>query len=147
MYPIEEISVSNMTCTWPPSKRHVNHVDARHQLEQLAGDMLDGAVASRSHVEFPRVGLGIGNQFGNRSDRDRRMYFQHAGVDGHARDRGNVAQKIETELVVKGGIDRVRGTYGEERVTVGRGAHNRFGCDVGPAARRVLDDERLAKPV
>src|SRR5262245_30372048 len=75
------------------------------------------------------------------------MYFQHARVNGHARDRSDIAQEIETELVVKGGIDRMGGTDREERVTVGRCAHDGFGRDIGPAARPVLDYERLAEPI
>src|SRR5215470_4884251 len=75
------------------------------------------------------------------------MHFQHAGIDRHARDRCDIAEEVEAEFVVEGSIDRVRGTDCEERIAVGWGAHDRFGRDVGAAARPVLDDERLAEPL
>src|SRR5262245_54584720 len=74
------------------------------------------------------------------------MHFQHAGIDRHARDRCDVTEEVEAELVVKGSIDRVGGTDCEERIAIGWSAHDRFGRDVGTAARTVLDDERLAEP-
>src|SRR5215510_10828668 len=75
------------------------------------------------------------------------MHFEHARVDGHACDWSDIAQEIETELVIEGGIDRMGGADREERVAVGRCAHDCFGRDVCPTARPVLDYERLAEPV
>ena len=40
---------------------HVNHVDARHHLEQLAGHVARSCDARRGHVEFARIGLGVSN--------------------------------------------------------------------------------------
>ena len=47
--------------------RHVQHVDAGHHLEQFAGEMRRRADAARGHVEFARMRLGIGDEFGNGS--------------------------------------------------------------------------------
>ena len=47
------------------------------------------------------------------------MHFQDIGHSGEACDRRDVADEIETELVVECGIGRVRGRDQEERVAVG----------------------------
>ena len=51
--------------------RHVDHVDAGHHLEQLARQMARGPVAGRRHVDLARIGLGIGDELGNRLGRER----------------------------------------------------------------------------
>src|SRR6516165_8887675 len=48
---------------------HVNHVDTGHHLEQLAGDVRHGSAARRRHVDFAGIGLGIGDELGNRLGR------------------------------------------------------------------------------
>ena len=48
---------------------HVNHVDPGHHLEQLAGDMGRAPVASGCHVDFAGMGLGLGDELGNRLGR------------------------------------------------------------------------------
>ena len=60
---------------------HVDHVDAGHHLEQLAGHMGRGPVAGRRHVDLARIGLGIGDELGNRLGRNR--WIDHHDV-GHA---------------------------------------------------------------
>ena len=79
-----------MTCTCPPSRsvsagacaaiRHVDHVDAGHHLEQLAGHMGRGPVAGRRHVELARIGLGIGDELGNRLGRNRWIHHHDVGL-------------------------------------------------------------------
>src|SRR6202048_1807700 len=44
---------------WRATIRHVDEVERGHHLEQLAGKMPRAARASRSHIELPRIGLGI----------------------------------------------------------------------------------------
>ena len=41
---------------------HVQHLDAGHALEQLAGEMDRGAVAGRGEGDLARVGLGVGDE-------------------------------------------------------------------------------------
>ena len=74
------------------------------------------------------------------------------GIDLHdlvdavdAGDRREVAQKIETELVVERRVDRVVGADHQQRVAVGRRARDRLGRDVAAGARLVLDDELLGE--
>ena len=97
-----------MTCTCPPSRsvsagavaaiRHVNQVDAGHHLEQLAGDMWRAPVAGRRHVDLARIGLGIGDELGNRLGRNGRIDHHDKGRAADARDRRDVADEIEIEV-------------------------------------------------
>src|SRR5215510_8684780 len=66
-------------------------------------------------------------------------------VDG--RDRRDVAEEIEIELVVQGRVDRVESAGHEQRVAVCGRAHDRLGCDVAAGSRTVVDDERLTEPL
>ena len=126
---------------------HVHHVDAGHHLEQFGGDVGDPADAARTVGELARIRLGIGDELGNRLGRNRWMYHHDKGTADEARDRRDVADEIEIELVVKRRIDRVRRTDQEQRVAVRRRAHDRLGGDVAAGARPVLDDEWLAEPL
>ena len=65
----------------------------------------------------------------------------------HGRDRRDVADEIEIELVVERRVDRVESTDQEQRVAVGRGTRDRLGGDVAAGSRTVVDDERLTEPL
>ena len=65
----------------------------------------------------------------------------------HAGNRRDVAQEIVIEMPVHAGIGRIRCRDHEQRVTVGRGLHDRLGGDVGIGAGTVVDDELLAEPL
>ena len=60
---------------------HVDHVDAGHHLEQLAGHMVRASDAGRRQVDLARIGLGIGDELGNRLGRNR--WIHHHDI-GHA---------------------------------------------------------------
>ena len=49
--------------------RHMLHVDAGEHLEQFTGHVDRRPVPGRRHVELARVGLGVGDQFRDRLDR------------------------------------------------------------------------------
>src|SRR5215471_14505070 len=50
---------------------HVDHVDAGHHLEELAREVGYTSIAARRHVDFARIGLGIGDELGNCLDWNR----------------------------------------------------------------------------
>ena len=118
MYSIEAGMRSNMHLHLPAEQigqrrrraaiGHVDHVDAGHHLEQLAGDMLRRAVAGRRHVDLAGIGFGIGDELGNRLGRNRWIDLHDDGHADDARDRRDVADEIEIELVVERRVDRVR---------------------------------------
>jgi hypothetical protein len=60
-----------------------------------------GPIACRCHVDFARIGFGIGNELGNRLGRKRGVYLNENGLTDNAGDRRNVTDKIEIELVVE----------------------------------------------
>ena len=63
------------------------------------------------------------------------------------RDRRDVADEIEIELVVKRRVDRVRGADQKKRVAVRGRPHDRLGGDIAAGSRPVLNDEWLAEPL
>ena len=126
--------------------RHVHHVDSSHHLEQLAEQMGSGPGAARSKVELARIGLSVGDELRNRLRRNRWMHKHDLGLTSDACDRGDVADEIEVEPFVERRVDRVvRGNH-EERIAVGRRAHDRLGGDIA-GARPVVDDEWLTEPI
>ena len=126
---------------------HVNHADPGHHHEQRGGHLGDRAGPVRSYADLARIGLGIGDELAQRLGRKRRIDHHDMGQPHDARDRGDVADEIEVELVVErrrvGGGWRVEK---QEGVAVGRRAHDRFGGQVAARARPVLDEERLPEP-
>src|SRR6516165_11997478 len=104
-------------------------------------------IPARRHGEPAGIGLGISDELGNRFGRNRRIYYHDEGVADDAGDWRDVAEKHEIELVVERRVDRVRGTYHEERVAVRWRIHDRFGGNIAGSTWPALDDERLAEPL
>ena len=123
----------------------MDHVDAGHHLEQFAGHMRPAANAARCHAELSRIGLGVGDELGNRLCGKRWMHHQNIGYPHDARDRCGVAEKIETEFVVERRVDGGRRPGREIRIAVRRRTNDHFSGCVGAGARPVLDDEGLAE--
>src|SRR5215472_16369695 len=68
-------------------------------------------------------------------------------VASNARDRRDVEDEIEIELVVEGGVDRVHSNASEKRIAVGGRTYNGLGGDIAGSSWSVLDDELLAEPL
>src|SRR6516165_6567566 len=100
--------------------------------------------ASRRKIDHAWMGLGIGNELGDGRGRKRGIYQHYKRPPDDPRDRRDVADEIEVELLIERRVTRVRRSNQEERIAVGRGAHDRFGGDIGGPARTVLNDEWLA---
>src|SRR5262245_63832095 len=96
----------------------MDHVDPGHHFEQFAGDMDRRADAARSVADLAGIGLHIADELGNGLRRERWIYLHDKGVADDARDRCDVADEVETELIVERGVDRVRRRDEEQRVTV-----------------------------
>ncbi len=67
--------------------RHVCHHDAGLQLDQLAGEMRRGADAGGSEIELAGIGLGVGQEFSERSHRQALRGHDHHGRGADDRDR------------------------------------------------------------
>src|SRR5262245_65308575 len=103
--------------------------------------------AGRSHVDFARVGPGIRDEFGNCLGRYRWIDHHDLSLAANARDRRDVADEIEVELVVERRVACVRRADEEEGVAVRRRTYDRLSADIGAAARPALNDEWLAEPL
>src|SRR5262245_48778096 len=126
---------------------HMNYVDAGHQLEQLARQMGGSSDTTRRHGELAGIALGIGDKLGNRFGRNRWIYYHDEGEADDAGDRRDVADKTELEIFVERRVDRVRGTYHEQRVAVRWRAPDRLGGNIAGSPWPALDDEWLAEPL
>src|SRR6516164_414744 len=114
--------------------RYVKYANTSHHLEQLARQMAQVPIAGRCHIELARVGLGIGDEFGNRLRRNRWIYHHHNGHVNHARDRRDIEGEIVLERFVERRVDGIRRREVEQRVA-GRHVGHGFGCDVAGGAR------------
>src|SRR6516164_8544714 len=134
IYPIDETVVGKHDLDLPSEQiierrpattiGHVNHVDAGHHLEQLAGQMGRCPGSSRRIIDFARASLGIGDELGNRLSRDRWIYRHDKWCADNASDWRDIADEIVVELVVECRIDRVETTDQQKRVAVCGRAHD-----------------------
>jgi hypothetical protein len=83
----------------------VDHVDAGHHPEQRTEQMIPGSNPGRRHVDFARIGLGVGNKLWNRFGRWVDPYHFRGADD--ARDRRDVADEIEIKFLVERCADRI----------------------------------------
>src|SRR5262245_2156455 len=90
-------------------------------------------------------GLSVGNELGNRLDRYRGVHLHGKRLAVNARDRPNVADEIEIELVVEAGVDRVHESGHKERISVRGRLYDHLGADIAGSSWSVLDDELLAE--
>ena len=85
----------------------VLHIDSGHKLEQFAGHMDRCAGTRRCHVDLARIGLGIGDELGNRVDGNRWMEHHDVGCAA-VPATGVTSRKLLVERVIKRGADRAR---------------------------------------
>ncbi len=127
--------------------RHVHHVNVGHHVEQFAGHVGRGAAADRSEVYLAGVFLRVVDELRQRLGRHRRVDHKHERQQHQARDRHQVAEEVEVELVVERHVEHVGHGRGEQRVAVRRRFHDDLGADIGGAARPIVDDELLLEPL
>jgi hypothetical protein len=60
---------------------------------------------------------------------------------------GAMSNEIVIEFIVKRRIDRIQCAHDENRITVWRRAHDGLGPDIAAAARPILDNKGIAKPL
>src|SRR5262249_61008991 len=108
--------------------------------------MLRAADTAGPHIDLAGIGLSVSDQVGNRLRWERRVYHQHAHSADDAGNRRDVADEIETKIVVKRDVPRVICTNHEERIAIGWRPHHRLGGQIAAGAWPVLDDELLAEP-
>src|SRR5215831_11363321 len=75
------------------------------------------------------------------------MHDYDEGVADDARDRRDIADEIEVELLIKRRIDGVVRCGKEKGIAIWGSADDRLGAEIGASAGPVFDDERLAEPL
>src|SRR5215472_12763525 len=75
---------------------------------------------ARRHGDLARIGLGIGDELGNCLGWNRWMHHYDVRLAVNACDRCDVADEIETELVIERCVDGVPPADDEQRVAVRR---------------------------
>ena len=148
---------SNMTGPWAAKKvsdrrriaaiGHMQHVDAGHHLEQLAGKMRRRADAAGRHIDLARMRLGIGDQLRHAVHRQRRIDLENKRIEIDAADRREIAGEIEAQVWVQHGVDDVRIRHRQQRVAVRLRLHHGFGGDLLARRTAIFDDEGLAEPL
>jgi hypothetical protein len=88
----------------------VDQINASHHLEQFPGEMGYAPSSSRAHVDLAWIGFSVSYELRDRFSRNGWNDHHDLGTTGNARDRRNVADEIEIELLVKRRITRVRKT-------------------------------------
>jgi len=84
---------------------------------------------------------------GQANGRKRRVHQHDKGRFDDARDRCDIADEIEIEIVIERRIYRARRTSQEDRVAIRRCAHDRLNAYIGTRARPVLNSEWLSEPL
>ena len=124
--------------------RHVHDVDAGHQLEQFAAEMLEAADAGRGVIELAGFLLGERQQFLHRFDRQRRIDHQHVRPGGENGNRREGFDRVVFELVERR-VDRMRDRYDAERVAVRRRVGAGLGADGAAGAAAIVDIDLLSQ--
>ena len=121
----------------------MGHGNTGHALEKLSRQVRAGAIAWRSHVQFPGISLRIGNQFIHIFDRQRIVDDDGDGRLGDHRDRLDVLDRVVGKFVVDRWRDCLTACRAQQQHLPGRRRLREFGsCDGTAAARLVFDDHR-----
>src|SRR5262249_15919070 len=91
------------------------------------------------------IGLGIGDELGNRRDRKRWIHLHDMWHAVDARNRRNITNEVVVEFFEQCCIDCCGSTDHEERIAVCRRTHDRLYTDIANTARTVLDDKLLTE--
>jgi len=121
------------------------HHDAAHRLEHFPGDVVDASDTSGGHVHFARIGLSIGDEFGDGRGRNRWIDHHDQGPAGEARNRRDVLDEIEIEFFVECRVDCIGRVSEKQCVAIGGCPHDRLGSDIATGACPVLNDKLLTE--
>jgi hypothetical protein len=121
----------------------MHHLDARHALEQLGGEMRGAADSGGAVAERVGIGLGMGDEFRQRLCRHGIVHHQGVRAYRDIDDRSQILRHVIGRRLVDGDCEREAARRVEERVAVSRGADHRLGPDDAGGSGAVLDHELL----
>ena len=87
--------------------RDVHEIDARHEPEQFARDMLRAANAGGCHVDLARIGFGVGDELRHGLGRKVRQHFHDQRDTEDSGNRSDVVHEIEWQFGKERSVDRV----------------------------------------
>ena len=120
-------------------------VDAGHGFEELRGEVLRGSRAGVRIGEHPGLRARQRDQLRQRLRRHAARHDQHVGGDEDLRDRRQVLDRIEAELLVQARAEHQRAVADHaERVPVRRRLGEAIGGNVSAGPGYVLDHDRPA---
>src|SRR5262249_36906941 len=125
--------------------RHVCQINASYHLEKFSDHMSQAPNAARAHADLAGIGLGMGDELGNRRDRKQWIHLHDMWHPVDARNRRNITNEVVVEFFEQCCIDCCGSTDHEERIAVCRRTPNRLYTDIATTARTVLDDELLTE--
>src|SRR5262245_17746708 len=125
----------------------MQHLDPGHYLEELAPDMRRTARTARCHVDLAWIGLSPGDELRNRLGRIRYIHFHYEGQAADHRDRNDIADEIEAEMLIQCSVGRDRLGDQKKRIAVRGRTHNCLDANIGATARPILNDECLSQMV
>src|SRR5215831_3395231 len=92
------------------------------------------------------MGFDVGNEFGNSLGWNGWVHrYQKGPLDD--RNGCDVADEIESEVVIEGRVDRGSSIRTKERIAIGGRTDDGLGGDIAGGAAPVLDDEWLTEPL
>ncbi len=127
----------------PALVRHVQHVDVRRFLEQLAGEMARAAVAGGGIAELAWLGLRLGDQALERRHAGFCRHHQHQRGLPHARHRHEIPRRVERQLGEQRGIGGQAVGRHHDGVAVRRSLGHCLHADIGAGAGAIVDDDGL----
>src|SRR5262249_9063968 len=125
--------------------RHVCQINTSYHLEKFSDHMSRAPIAARAHADPAGIGLGMGDELGNRRDRKRWIHLHDMWHAVDARNRRNIANEVVVEFCEQCRMDCGGSTDHEERIAVCRRTHDRLYTDIATTARTVLDDALLTE--
>jgi hypothetical protein len=124
---------------------HVNHVDARHLLEELPGHVLAASRARMGERELARIRLGIRDELLHGLHGQRRMNCNRDGLRGDLRDGAEIALHVELHVLHDEMKRNDRIGDEQKRVAVGRRPRGFHRADRAAAPAAVVHDDLLAE--
>ena len=117
-------------------------VDAGRVLERRACN--DAGCISAGIGQLAGIGLGVGDQLGDRCRRQGRGDQQHEGVAADPRERREVFHRVVGNCLVEAWRGRMRAVRAhEQRMAIRRGPRDLRGRDGSVCSSLVLDHDRL----
>ena len=124
----------------------VRELDAGELVEHLARQVRRRADAGRGVVQHAGLAARELHQLADRCGRQRAVDHQHVRRRGDARQRSEVAHRVERQVLPQVGQDGVdRGGGHQQGVAIGRGARGDLGAERAAGPGLVVHDDLLAQ--